>query len=311
MRSARAALLWAWSAAVFGTAAESRALSLRSTRAEAFLGEVRPGGRLAYSKAVGAAYGVENAGKEPATVELTFAVPARERLVDGYEPIPDPGWASAAVMRHALDPGESGATEILVRVPKDEALDGRQFQLECGLAGRSPSGGLLRLKTLLLLAVGDGDPAEFPPAPPDWAFEASPRSAELRVEPGRTSPLIGPGFKGVTLANAGEQDATVRIAAVRAWPEDRLPPAGYAPAPNPRWLSGGPPLRVRAQTVRTAPLSLTVPQDPRYRGKKWAFLVAVDAESGGRRGRTWLVLGVTIEPGDANQSGGGRGEGAQ
>ena len=295
MSTARAAP-WAWSAVVIMTAAASHALSLRSTRSEAFLGEVRPGSRVSYARALDAPFGVENAGTEPAEVVLTFESPPPDRLLDGYEPIPDPGWAKAALMKHSLEPGERGVADIMVTVPKDRSLVGRQFQLECGLTGRSPGGGLLRLRTRLLLAVGDGDPAESPPAPPEWEFQSSPRVALLKVPPGRNSPLRGPGFTGVKLANTGGSDATATVRAVRSWPEGMTPPPGYAPAPNPRWLSGGPPLRVPAGTVRTAELTLSVPKDPRYRGKKWAFLAAVDAETGGRRGRTWFVLGVELEP---------------
>ncbi|MDX6767889.1 MAG: hypothetical protein SF051_00030 [Elusimicrobiota bacterium] len=296
MSTARAAS-WAWTAAVLWTAAASHALSLRSTRAEAFLGEVRPGGRVSWSRALGAPYGVENTGGEPASVRLELAAPPAQRLLDGYEPLPDLGWARVETVSHALEPGAGGETDITVAVPKDRSLEGRQFQLECAVVGRAPDGSALTLRTRLLLAVGDGDPPERPLMPAQWAFEASPRTVVLpRVEPGRTSPLTGPGFTGVKLANAGESDATVRIAAVRVWPEGVVVPSGHAPAPNPRWLSGGPPIRVPAGTVRTAPLSLTVPKDPRYRGKKWAFLLAVDAESNGRVGRTWVTVAVSVEP---------------
>lgn len=295
MSTAKAAP-WAWSAVVIMTAAASHALSLRSTRAEAFLGEVRPGSRVSYSKAVGAPLGVENPGPEPAVVELSFSAPPPERLADGYEPVPDPGWAAASVRSHSLDPGENGMTEIVVSVPKDRSLEGRQFQLECDLTGRGPDGGVLKLRTKLLLSVGDGDPPDCPLAPKEWPVEASPRFVQLRAPLGRASPLIGPGFTGIKLANAGESEATARLAPVRGWPEGISPPPGYPPAPNPRWLSGGPPMRVPAGTVRTAPLALAVPKDPRYRGKKWAFLLAVDIETGGKRGRTWVVLGVTAEP---------------
>lgn len=296
MSTARAAP-WAWLAAVTLTAAASHALSLRSTRAEAFLGDVRPGSRVSWSEATGAPLEVLNTGGEPATVTVSLANPPPERLLDGYEPFPDPGWARAAVVSHALEPGKSGATDITVTVPKDRSLEGRQFQLECALTGRSADGSLLRLRTRLLLAVGDGDPPTGPPAPPGWAFEVTPRSVTLpRAAQGRTSPLRGPGFAGLKLANAGEREATVRIAAVRAWPEGMSPPSGYAAAPNPRWLSGGPPVRVPAGTVRAAELSLDVPKDPRYRGKKWAFLLAADVETGGRRARTWVTVAVTMEP---------------
>lgn len=291
MSNARA-VPWAWLAAMMLMAAQSRALSLRSTRAEAFLGEHRPGSRVSYSKAVGAPLGVENAGGEPASVELSLAAPPPGTLADGYEPLP-PAWAKATMLSFALDPGKSGETDITVTLPKDASLDGRQFQLECGLAGRAPGGSALTLRTRLYLAVGDGDPPDCP-SPPEWELSVSPRTATLPVSPGRIKPLAGPGFSGVKVANGSDKDAVVRVRAVRVWPEGMSPPPGFVAAPNPRWLSGGSPLTVRGGSVGTAELALTVPKDPRYRGKKWAFLVAVDVESAGRKGRYWLVLAVEV-----------------
>jgi hypothetical protein len=100
------------------------------------------------------------------------------------------------------------------------------------------------------------------------------------------------------LVNAGTRDLTVRLSTLRAWPEGLRAPQGHARAPNPRWLKTGPPVKVKAGSVVPAALELLVPDEPRYRGRRWSFLVAADAEGGGRPGRALFVLNVETETGE-------------
>jgi hypothetical protein len=54
-------------------------------------------------------------------------------------------------------------------------------------------------------------------------------------------------------------------------------------------------VKVPAGTVAAAALELRVPDEPRYRGRRWAFVVAADAEAGGRTGRSLYVLSVETQ----------------
>lgn len=280
-------------AALLAGAGMARALSLRSTRAEAFLGEHRPGGRVSYARALGEPLGVENAGAEPARVELSVSIPPPERLADGYEPLPDASWVRLDPAAHALGPGERGGTDVLVSLPRDARLEGRQFQYEVLLRGRGKDGGGLTLRTRLLLAVGHGDPPEVPRDPPEGFLLSPPRGTAREAPLGRRHPLAGTG--ALKLVNAGTRDLTVRLSTLRAWPAGHEAPEGYARAPNPRWLKTGPPVRVEAGSVAPAALELLVPDEPRYRGRRWSFLVAADAEGGARPGRALFVLNVETE----------------
>jgi hypothetical protein len=225
MTAPRGAASAAWLMALLWGAAAAHALSLRSTRAEAFLGESPPGGTLSYSRALGAPLGVENAGGEPAGVELSVAIPPPGELADGYEALPDPSWVRLEKASHALDPGARGVTDVKVVLPKDARLEGRQFQFHCLFRGRDRAGGGLTLRTKLLLASGPGDPPQTPRGAPE-GFALLPARGRMDAVPlGRpVSPLTGEG--GLKLANAGTREATVRLSTLRAWPEDVSPPAG-------------------------------------------------------------------------------------
>lgn len=280
-------------AVLLAGAQAARALSLRSTRAEAFLGEHRPGGRVSYARELGEPLGVENAGDEPARVELSLSIPPPERVADGYEPLPEGSWVRLDRTSHALEPGERGGTDVVVSLPRDARLEGRQFQFDSLIRGRAEGGGGLTLRTRLLLAVGDGDPPEVPRDPPEGFLLSPARATAQGVPLGRRHPLAGAG--ALKLVNAGTRDLTVRLSTLRAWPPGLEPPQGHARAPNPRWLETGPPLKVKAGSVVPAALELLVPDEPRYRGRRWSFLVAADAESGGRAGRALFVLSVETE----------------
>lgn len=290
-----ALLFWAsvaWDGRAWG-------LTLRSTKAEAFLGEVRPGGTASFAGAVGAPLGVENAGGEPARLQFSLALPPSADVPDGYEALPDARWArlTTGATAQALSPGRSRKANIAVRVPKDARLEGGQYAFDCVIKGRNAAGSAVTLKTRVLFAVGSGDPPRAGPRTPQ-GFDVSPRAGRMEKVPlGAKTALRDDAFRGLKLINAGRKALTVRLATVRAWPDDVSPPEGFAPAPNPRWLKTGPPVRVPAGAVREAALDVFIPAQPRYAGRKWSFLLALDVDDGARRGRRWFVMSVeTKEP---------------
>lgn len=276
---------------LFGVA-DADALSLRSAAAEVFLGDARPGSVVVLSRAAGTAPSVENAGSEPLEVLVTWEVPPPERLKDGFDPLPDPKWVALKSAHWTLAPGESAEPVVAVAVPKERRLEGAQFQFDCVFRARAPGGSAVTLRTAVLLAVGSGGPEDIPRRA-EGSLVVSPAKAKLEgVALGSRRPARSEAFRAVKLANAGESEAVVRLTPMRSWGEPVRLEDGYAPAPNPNWLKTGPPVRVRAGEVAEAAFELEIPRQARYRGRKWAFVVAVDAEQGGLRGRSWWILYV-------------------
>lgn len=279
----RAAPTAAWLIVVWiiTTAFDAHALSLRSSKAEAFLGDIRPGASLVYGLRV------ENAGTEEVTLDASVEAPTSKRLKDGFDPVPDLTWVRVDGSGAVLRPGESKEIVLTVKAPKDRRWEGGQYQFDCLLRGRSSGGGSLTLKTRATLAVGDDPFAEVSREPADSGFVVSPRAGRLDgVSMGRAVAVRGP-----KLANAGSEGLVVRLTPARSWDETVRIEEGYVPAPNPRWLRVAKATRVAAGGMAEAALELEVPGQERYRGRKWAFVVAVDAEGpGGRIGRTWWTL---------------------
>lgn len=270
--------------------AEAGALSLRSTRAEAFLDGARPGVRVVFARAAGGPLAVENTGLDPVRIVASVESPSPERLRAGFDPWPHPDKVRARGPSRELVPGASAPVELDFDVPDEPGLEGGQFQFDCALTGTDAEGRRLTLRTAVLLAPGEGDPEEVPRLEEDAGLSLSPPSGRAEgIRLGRKTEAVPAGLK---IANAGEETLLVSLKALRRWPEDIRVAEGHTPAPNPGWLKTGPPVRVEPGTVATATLTLLIPDQPRYRGRSWQFLVAVDAARKGRKGRVWWTLSV-------------------
>lgn len=292
MRSrSRAAPAASWLAVLMLGAADADALSLRSTRAEAFLGEASPGRIVVFARRTGEPLGLVNTGTEPAFIEASVGIPPPAKLMDGCDALADPKWVRVKGAGRTLSPGETLELDVSIAVPKDARHGQRQFDLL--LSGKSPGGSALKMSTRLTFAVGEGDPPALDSSPPE-GFDVSPRAGKADQVPlGRRVALRASEAGGLKLINAGEKDLRTRLATSREWPDGIRPPEGYGPAPDPRWLKTGPEVKVPAGAVREAALEIEVPREARYAGRKWSFLVALDAEGGGTRGRKWFVMSVT------------------
>ena len=263
------------------------ALSLRSSAAELFLGDVSPGTTVVVSKATGSKLRVENSGRDVARLEFKAVSPPQGGLRDGFEPWPHPESVRVTVSRAELKAGEAAEAELSVKVPKDSALIGGQYEFDVMATGFDRAGASLTLKTRVLLSVG----APLPPA------EAP--SGGFAERPGFTlAPPSATGKEGtLKLVNAGEEDLTVTFSPAREWSDDVRILDGYEPAPNPRWLRFEPgETKIRAGAIGRARIWAVVPRESRYAGRRLAFVVAVDAVAGGRRTRRYFVLHVNSEP---------------
>ena len=260
------------------------ALSLRSSAAEAFLGDVLPGTTVVYSQAAGARLRVEDAGPEMLRVEFKIVSPPQGRCKDGYEPWPFPSRVRVEASHQEVKAGEAAEAEIVVKAPKDLALDGGQYQFDVMEVASDRSGASLTLKTRVLLSLG----APLPSAPAGGfavrpGFELAPQSAL-----GKEATL--------KIINAGEEDLTVTFLPARDWNDEVRIREGYEPAPNPRWLRFDPGVvKVRAGAIGRARIWVSIPRQKRYAGRRWAFVAAVDAAANGRTTRRYFVLHVNTD----------------
>jgi hypothetical protein len=257
------------------------ALSMRTGEKRTVVSGLEPGRPCPLEKCAGGPLTLENTGTEAATVTLTLALPEKDGLQDGYEAAPSASWVKLGRERLKLEAGKDGRTEGVV-TPGKEAEAGGQYQVDW-LADAESEGGLkLRLRSRLLLRLDDGDEKK-------WREERGKekrRDAEVK--------LLGDSKRGhkagLKWANAGERPQTVRVR-VGAPREDELP-EGYEACPNPAFLKAPRRVRIPAGKVTQAELSPRVPDQARYRRRKWAFEVRTQALEApeGEEERTIVLL---------------------
>lgn len=277
------------SLALFGVGTSS-ALSLRSSAAESFLGDASPGSTVVYSKATGARLRLENTGRERVRLKVLAVSPPKGGLKDGCEPWPHPERVRLESSRAELGPGEETDVELSVNVPMEPDVGAGQYQFDVLAAATNAAGAALKIRTRMLLSVGpplarlaeDGVASADRPG-----FTLSPPSAAMEKVPWEDT------GQSVTLkiVNAGDEDLSVSLTPARDWDASVRFREGYLPSPNPRWLRVEPGVvKVRAGAIGSARIGVVVPRQTRYAGRRWAFVVAVDAVAGGRRTRRYFVL---------------------
>lgn len=252
------------------------ALSMRHSAADARAAGVSPGGSYALGSPP-TALTIANTGRDPAEVDLKAAAPGAGELRDGYEPIPGGSWLELDARRLVLRPGEERAVPALLTLPR-RPDDLGQFQAQLVSESRSPDGGVLRLVSSVLVTLEDEDARAVEKARakaerrPGVEIALGSREKTFVVRPGRRAPLDG----ALKVANVGEEKAGV-VVTVGVPPPDGLP-KGVEPAPNPRFV------RVKKRVdmipkgkVEELELEVEVPDQPRYRGRAWAFDVTVEA----------------------------------
>jgi hypothetical protein len=257
-------------------------LALRSGASRTVVNGLRPGKTCPLAACAGGPLRLANTGTEPATARLSVLPPEPGGLQDGYEPAPSAAWVTLTRGEMALAPGKEEPVNGQVKVPDGKAAPGL-YQLDWLADAVSPSGLRLKLRSRLLLRVGD---AADEKEDADWALKRKaaargpdagvllPRTkVAVRARAGRKARLSELGA-AVKVANVGEGRRLVRVTVA---PGQISGPEGYEPCPNPGFLKGPRRLELAPGQVAEAPLWLEVPDQPRYRGRRWAFEVGVQS----------------------------------
>ena len=298
MKTRAAPLIGAVVALAFLKAGACHALSLRSSAAELFLGDVLPGATRVGSK-METKLQVVNSGRDWTRVEFKVVSPPAGGLKDGYEPWPYPGRVRVAASRAELKPGEAAEAELDASVPKEPALIGGQYEFDVLATGFDRAGTSLALKTRVLLGVGAPLPSAEVPAggfAERPGFTLAPPYATLDRGFRDRSGTDPGGGATIKIVNAGDEDLTVTLSPAREWDDAARIQDGYEPVPNPHWLRFDPGVvTVRAGAIGRARVWADVPRESRYAGRRWALVAAVDAVAGGRRTRRYFVLHVNME----------------
>lgn len=237
-------------------------------------------------------FGVENRGDAQTEVVVEFEKPRKDRLAEGYEPIPDPSWLKALPDRLTLGPKAVGFFDLLLTIPDDPALTGRHFQVTVKAKG---GGGLfgVAVENRVRISIGPGPEslkAEKKKAMQQLDFDVTPRELYLTGVPvGKAWDARKQAKKSIRIANYAPDALSIRLE-VAAWDSRFQIPEGYEPIPDPGWIRLKPStVTVGAEEIGQASVIVTVPDEEKHKGRKYAAMIRSGLTTG-----FWLDAPVKV-----------------
>jgi hypothetical protein len=231
----------------------------------------------------GIPYVLINQSDQAVQAEVVVQQPRVQDMKDGYEPIPDPNWIKVIPNNLKMEPGDVMTSDVILAVPKDQALVGRHFQANV----------LARTTGAQLLQVGVASQVRFSVGtlgPDSLKQESKPEKALLNFDVEATPQTLQlPSFplgrlvdikkeKGLSVKVANKGDTALKFKISSATVDSRVRVGGYE-AGDPAWLTVKPAsLKVKANRIEEVAISLLIPNKPENAGKKMMFLVRFELD---------------------------------
>ncbi len=94
---------------------------------------------------------VTNRSNKKIEVIISAQIPQKDNLKTGAEPVRDINWLIVTPEKYVLEAGQTGSSEILIKIPKDKKLRGKTFQFNLEICGypSKKTGGITVVPSLL------------------------------------------------------------------------------------------------------------------------------------------------------------------
>jgi hypothetical protein len=219
------------------------------------------------------------------TIEMPMQVeveaPSEAELQPGYEAIPDVTWVKILPNQFKLGPGARNLSDIVISIPNDPGLIGKSYQVM--FWAHSVQQGFLgvgvRVRVRFSIATSSPESKKLEAQKKrmlDLNFRLDPILVNAGSVPlGKNVDLKKEKSVNMKLVNTGSSKMKLKIESV-GYQNEMNPPLGYQPLPDPKWLEVKPKvLSVKPDTITPLKFALKIPDDPQYRGKKYAALIYV------------------------------------
>lgn len=223
-------------------------------------------------------YVVENTSETGVDIQAEVIPPLKDKIREGYEPIPDLAWVKVLPDRFHLEPGGSSFSEIIIAIPNDPKWKDRNYQ--AAILAKTVGTGMLAVgvKTHLYFSTGAGPAPKKEAKPisiPD--FEFSPSTIRLNeVDTGRKVNVKKEFKSYFRLINKSETPFKMRFKTV-GFDSNHQVPTDFEAAPSSATLTlNKESLRVKADSIQELSFHLTLPEDAH--GKRYAFMVKGELE---------------------------------
>lgn len=239
-------------------------------------------------------FGIENRGIGEVEVVVEFEPPAKNHVKEGYEAIPDPTWLRALPDRLKIGPKSQGFFDLLLTIPDDPALNGRHFHAI--VKARTIGTGLLgvAIENNLRFSVGPGPESlkeeKRQKAMAKLDFDVSPQTIYVTDVPlGKAFDTKAEQNKVIRVANYASDPLPIKLTS-EEWNQKLYMPAGYEPIPDPSWVKfKTSEQKIEPEQIGSFQFVIQIPDEPAYRGKKFAALIRTGLSTG-----FWLDAPVTV-----------------
>lgn len=255
---------------------------------------VSPGRTYDLREATRVPFAVENKGDAETEVIVEFEKPAKSKLAKDYEAVPDPSWFKAIPERLSIPPKSVGYFNLLLTVPDDPALKGKNYQVSIRARMLGAAMLAVAVEGRLRFSMGPGLASllaeKKKKAMQRLDFDVTPRSLYLTGVPtGRAWDSRKEAGKTIRMANYSSDPLNARII-VGPWDASTPMPEGYEMIPDPGWIGvQKSTLSVGTDEIVATALVVTVPDKPEYRGKRWVATARPELTTG-----FWLDVSVKL-----------------
>lgn len=238
--------------------------------------------------------GLQNLGETEVEVSVDFAKPAPDRMVKGYESIPDPSWLKAIPAKLKIGPKAVGFVDILLAIPDDPAINGKHF--EALIKAQTEGTGLfgVSIENRLRFSIGPGPDTlkeeKRQKAMAQLDFDVSPQALYvIDVPVGKKFNVKREQNKTVRVANFSADPLEIRFTSDK-WDARLYLPNGYEPIPDPGWITfKKTDLKIEGGKIATFDFNIEIPKDEKYAGKNYAALLRTGLTTG-----YWLDAPVRV-----------------
>ena len=289
------AAAWAWTILIL--APPLWALSIRSPGKKIVIDELKIGRSYSLAKKARDP-AISNTGNEPIKVRLWLTKPTPPELEDGYESPPPGLWIRLKETKIGLSPGKTKDLNGIIVIPDKPGLKEGQYQIDWIGEADNRKGSRLQLTSHLLLNIDGNDTSQIPRGQtrdPSLLFILAPPEARARDVP------LGKQIKlaALKLVNPNDFKAIFALRRRKQVPRKlrRQIKPGFTLAPDPYFLRlENQRIAVGAGKIGSEKLKIEIPDESRYRNRKWFFIVSVAMVRNRKfKKKNWIVYVQTTK----------------